>query len=139
MWRAAQLIATLTAIALAAGCGSAHAARVGSRRSSGGVAGTGGSCGRAYTAGHVPVVLRVSGGAVPCTQAQQAESGYNADIVAGKAKGNGGGGPVLVNGFTCQGFPTPHILQTGEVSRCSSGAGQFDAVLAAASPAPTPT
>jgi hypothetical protein len=140
MRRAAQLIATLAATALAAGCGSAHAARVGSNKtSSGGVAGAGGSCGLSYTAGHVPVVLKVGTGAVPCAQAKQVESGYNQDIVSGKARGNGGGGQVQVNGWTCEGFPTPRILQTGEVSRCSSGDGQFDAVLASSSPAPSPT
>jgi hypothetical protein len=139
MRRAAQLIAVLAAMTLAAGCGSAsaHAARVGSRTSSESAARTGGSCGNSFTAGHVPIVLKVDSGTVPCPQAQQVESGYNQDIVTGKAQGNGGGGPVKVNGWTCEGFPTPRILRTGQVSRCSSGAGEFDAVLASSTPAPS--
>lgn len=130
MWRAAQLIAALAAMSVAAGCGSAHAARVGSGTSGGGAAGTGGSCGPAYTAGHVPIILKVGAGTVPCSQAQHVESAYNQEIVAGKAPGNGGGGPVQLGSWTCEGFATPRILQTGEVSRCSSGGNQFDAVLA---------
>lgn len=136
MRRAAQLIAALSAMALVAGCGSAHAARVGSKTSSGGA---GGNCGHASSAGHVPVLLKVTAGTVPCSQAQQIEAAYNHDIMAGMAPGNGGGGPVRVDGWTCRGFPTPHILQTGEVSTCAKDGDRFAALLASPTPAPSPT
>lgn len=136
MRRVAQLIAALSAMALAAGCASAHAARVGSK-TSGVVAG--GSCGQAYSAGHVPVILKVSAGTVLCSQAQQVESAYNQDILAGRAPGNGGGGPVRVDGWTCQGLPTPRVLQTGEVSTCAKDGNRFAVVLASPTPAPSPT
>ena len=136
MRHAAQLIAALSAMALVAGCGSAHAARLGSKTSG---ALPGGSCGGAYSAGHVPVILKASSGTVPCSQAQQVQSAYNHDIMAGRAPGNGGGGPVRVDGWTCQGFPTPRVLQTGEVSTCAKDGDRFDAVLASPTPAPSPT
>ena len=136
MRRVAQLITALSAMALVAGCSSAHAARVGSKTS--GVA-AGGACGQAYSAGHVPVILKVSAGTVPCAQAQQVQSAYSHDVMAGKAPGNGGGGPVRIDGWTCQGLPTPRVLQTGEVSTCAKDGDRFDAVLASPTPAPTPT
>lgn len=140
MPRVAQLTAPLLAVALAAGCGSAHAARIGAKTTSGVLAaGGGGSCGRAYTAGHVPIILKVSTGTVACSQAQQVETAYNREIAAGKAPGNGGGGPVQVDGWTCQGLPTPRILRTGEVSTCAKDGNQFTAVLTSPSPAPSPT
>jgi hypothetical protein len=134
MRRAAQLITALSAMALLGGCASAHAARVGSRTSR---VVAGGTCGQSYSAGHVPVILKVSAGSVPCPQAQQVELAYNHDILTGAAKGNGGGGAVKVGGWTCNGLPTPRILQTGEVSTCTGDGGKFDAVLASASPGPS--
>lgn len=148
MRHAALLITALVGMGVAAGCGSAHAAGVGLKTStsSGGAEGKGRSCGQAYTPGHVPVVLAVTSGTVTCSEAQQVEAAYSHDITAGLAPGNGGGGPVPVSGWTCQGMPTPKILRTGQVSKCAKGGNQFDAVLASSTPskpaytpAPTPT
>ena len=140
MRRAALLFAALVGMAFVAGCSSAHASRIGARTASEGqAASTGHSCGQAYTAGHVPVVLTVSSGTAACSQVQQVESAYDHEILTGQAPGNGGGGPVKVDGWTCQGLPTPRVLQTGQVSKCANSGGQFVAVLASASPAPTPT
>ncbi len=47
----------------------------------------------------------------------------------GKAPGNGGGGPVTVNGWTCQGFPTPELLKTGKTSKCVKAGIEILAVL----------
>lgn len=135
MRRAAQLVAALLGGAMLAGCGSAHAARVGSKTSAGGVAvPSGHGCGQAYSAGHVPVMLMVRSGSVVCSEAQQVEAAYNHDLMAGLVRGNGGGAPVNVGGWTCQGLPTPRILRTGEVSTCSKDGSRFDAQMA--SPAP---
>lgn len=132
MHRAAQLFAACMATTLAAGCGSAHAAPTSG-------AGGGGSCGRTYTAGHVPVILTVTRGAVPCAQAQQVESTYNHYVATGQAPGNGGGGPVHVSGWLCEGFPTPTVLRTGQVSKCSKGGDEFETQLASSTPAPSTT
>src|SRR5580704_10253771 len=48
----------------------------------------------------------------------EVEKDYAAAIVAGQAPGNGGGGPVTVSGWKCQGFATPELLKTGDVSKC---------------------
>jgi hypothetical protein len=50
-------------------------------------------------------------------------------------QGNGGGAPVAVNGWTCQGYNTPEVLSTGNASQCHSGSAAILAVL----PVPTPT
>ena len=133
MRRAVRLVLATLAMALVAGCGNAHAARTGTSSS----ATVGGSCGKSATAGHVPVTLEVTAGTVPCAQAMQVESAYNHELTAGMAPGNGGGGPVRVNGWTCQGYPTPRVLQTGQVSRCARNGSQFDAVLASPTAAPS--
>lgn len=46
------------------------------------------------------------------------EAAYATAIRSGRAPGNGGGGPVRVNGWTCQGFTTPVVLHTGKASKC---------------------
>ena len=75
-------------------------------------------CGTSHTAAKVPIEVAVEQGQVSCTTALAIESDYAKAIVAGKAPGNGGGGPVTVNGWTCQGFPTPELLKTGKTSKC---------------------
>jgi hypothetical protein len=76
------------------------------------------SCGNARTAANVPVKVQVSGRSVTCATALTIERGYARAIRLGLAPGNGGGGPVKVRGWTCQGFATPVVLQTGKASKC---------------------
>jgi hypothetical protein len=76
------------------------------------------SCGNARTAANVPVKVKVSGKSVTCATAFAIERGYARAIRLGLAPGNGGGGPVKVRGWTCQGFATPVLLQTGKASKC---------------------
>ena len=45
-------------------------------------------------------------------------------------RGNGGGAPVVVSGWTCQGYDTPEVLRTGNASQCRSGSNAILAVLA---------
>jgi len=33
-------------------------------------------------------------------------------------RGNGGGAPAQVNGWTCQGYPAPKVALTGDASEC---------------------
>jgi len=90
------------------------------------------ACGTGHTAANVPVEIEVNRGQVSCAAAMTVERDYAAAIVAGKAPGNGGGGPITVNGWQCQGFPTPELLKTGDVSKCSKDSVEIIAILKSA-------
>jgi hypothetical protein len=103
-------------------------------------AGTGASgCGTTRTAAGVPVVIKVSKGSVDCSTALSVEDTYARLVKDGDVKGNGGGAPVSVNGWTCQGYLTPQILATGDASECHSGNTQIVAVLPVATPSQAAT
>jgi hypothetical protein len=76
------------------------------------------------------VVIKVARGSVACQTALDVENAYAARITAGQVRGNGGGAPVTVSGWTCQGFSTPEVLSTGNASRCRHGGTTILAVLA---------
>jgi hypothetical protein len=113
-------------LALAAGCGSP-----GSPTATTGGAGTATPCGMTRTAANVPVNIQVARGQVSCATAMTVERDYARYIAAGKAPGNGGGGPVRILGWTCQGFPTPVVLKTGQASKCVQGGVEILAILPA--------
>ena len=98
-------------------------------------AGVGATCGSTYTAAGVPVIIKVAKGSVNCKAAMQVENEYAARIKAGQVPGNGGGAPVVVSGWTCQGYNTPEVLSTGNASQCHTGSAAILAVL----PVPTAT
>jgi hypothetical protein len=100
---------------------------------------TGTSCGTTRTAANVPVIIKVTKGTVNCGTALQVENEYAAKIRAGQVLGNGGGAPVAVSGWTCQGYPTPEVLSTGTASQCHTSRAAIVAVLAAHTPAATTT
>jgi hypothetical protein len=110
---------------LLAGCSSPAAA--GAQRN-------GGTCGTTRTAANVPVVIKVAKGTVKCSMALQVENSYAAMIRDGQVRGNGGGAPVAVGSWTCQGYPTPVVLSTGNASQCHTSSAAIIAVL----PVPTP-
>jgi hypothetical protein len=87
------------------------------------------NCGTARTAANVPVEIEVNRGQVSCTTAMQIEAAYARAIAAGLAPGNGGGGPVKVSGWTCQGLDTPQLLKTGETSKCVKDSLEIVAIL----------
>ncbi len=97
--------------------------------------GVGATCGTTHTAAGVPVIIKVAKGSVNCQTAMQVENEYAAKIKAGQVPGNGGGAPVVVSGWTCQGYNTPEVLSTGNASRCHTGSAAILAVL----PVSTPT
>jgi hypothetical protein len=86
-------------------------------------------CGTTRTAANVPVHIQVVRGQVSCTTALQVEHDYAEEILAGKVPGTGGGAPVNVQGWTCQGFATPVVLKTGQASKCVNGRTEILAVL----------
>jgi len=87
------------------------------------------SCGTAKTAANVPIKVEVTPGRVSCATAMSIERQYAAAIRAGQAPGNGGGGPVKVGGWTCQGYATPVVLSTGKASTCVKGNAKILAIL----------
>ena len=129
-------IATGFAVALAAGCsGSSQVTSVNAAASP--TSGAGRDCGAARSAAHVPVIVQASRG-VDCSVALQIEERYSRKLDAGQAPGNGGGGPVPVDGWICEGYPTPQVLRTGRASECHKGDLRFYAVLPAPSTSATP-
>ena len=54
---------------------------------------------------------------------------FAARICDGQVPGNGGGAPVVVSGWTCQGYDTPDVLRTGNASQCHNGGNAILAVL----------
>lgn len=87
------------------------------------------SCGATRTGANVPVVIRVTRGHVACATALAIEKDYATAIKKGEVKGNGGGSPITVDGWTCQGYPTPEVLRTGNASECHSGNSEIVAAL----------
>jgi hypothetical protein len=130
--RPARVLGRLALLAggagLLAGCTSAAAG-----------AGPGASCGTTRTAANVPVVIKVAKGTVNCGTALRVENEYAAKIRTGQVRGNGGGAPVTVSGWTCQGYPTPEVLSTGNASQCHTGSAAIVAVLPVPTPAATMT
>ncbi len=139
MQHAGQIAIVVLILALVAGCsGDSSGARSGaSSPALTRTAAAGKICGTLYTSAHVPVRVQVPSGAVGCAVALRVQTDYTNKLRAGEAPGNGGGGPVPVDGWTCQGYPTPQVLQTGRASQCHRGSVEFFAVLPAPSASAT--
>ncbi len=131
MQYAGQMAVVALILALAAGCSGRPPAPAdpSSSASSGPEARK--TCGTSYTAAHVLVEVQVPARAVDCAVALRVEADYTRELTAGEAPGNGGGGTMPVDGWTCQGYPTPQILQTGRASECRRADLEFFAVLPA--------
>jgi hypothetical protein len=86
-------------------------------------------CGTAKTAANVPVNIEVVKGRASCGTALKVEQDYAKAIRSGLAPGNGGGGPLKVKGWTCQGFATPTVLSTGKASECVRAGTKILAIL----------
>src|SRR5215472_15459164 len=123
-----RLVAGVTVAAgLAGTCALAGCAASAHTAPAPGAAGT--TCGTTRTGAGVPVVIKVAKGTVKCATAMSVERGYAADVREGKLAGNGGGAPVTVSGWTCQGYPTPEVLRTGNASECHTSTGEVLAVI----------
>jgi len=94
---------------------------------------TGTTCGHTRTAVNVPVAIMVAKGTVDCATALRVEAGYGAAIESGDLRGNGGGAPVAVDGWTCESYPTPEVLRTGDASECHTTSTEVVAVLSLSS------
>lgn len=111
--------------ACVAGCSSGPASDVGT------------TCGTTRTGAGVPVQIKVAKGEVACGSAMSVENKYASMVRNGQVPGNGGGAPVTVHGWTCQGYLTPQILQTGDTSQCHTSTAEILAVLPSPSSSPT--
>jgi hypothetical protein len=112
-------LATVVLVGLTlTGCGSSAAKAAGPVR-----------CGTSRTAANTPVIIDVASGRVACSTALTVERDYTKAIRDGKAAGNGGGGPVHVDGWICQGYATPQVLKTGRTSKCVKGSTELVAIL----------
>ena len=111
-----------------AGCGTSGAAST---------TGAARTCGTTRTGANVPVIITVDRGSVSCATALRVENSYAAVMRMGRIRGTGGGAPVRVSGWTCQGFPTPEVLKTGQTSVCRDDGGEVLAVLPPPNAGPT--
>lgn len=147
VWPARAAVPAVLALAALAGCalmgcaarGPAKAAATTSATQSPMPAATGHKCGTGKTAAGVPVTVEVGQGPVGCPAAMKIEHAYAAALASGHAPGNGGGGPVSVEGWVCRGYDTPQILRTGDASKCSKGPSEILAVLAMPSGSASPS
>jgi hypothetical protein len=133
-----RLTAPATSAALAvmlvtvvAACGSPASKPAGTSANSTIPASSAASCGTTKTAANVPVHIQVARGQVSCSTALAIEREYAKAILSGKVPGTGGGAPVHVQGWTCQGFATPVVLKTGQASKCVQGTDEILAILPA--------
>lgn len=138
---AAALVLALFAASAVAGCGPAHG-----HSSPGAQGGTptgaappAAQCGTARTAAGVPVQIDVQRGSTPCAAALAVERAYTRAVASGKVHGNGGGAPVTIKGWVCQGFNTPQVLATGHASACHRNGSEILAILPTPTPGPSPT
>ena len=125
-------LAALALALAAAGCGGGGKSQGGAAPSASASQKALPACGTTKTAVNVPVIIEVRRGKVDCDEAMSIERKYAAAIASGKEPGNGGGGPVKVDGWTCRGFATPEVLRTGNASKCDKGTAEILAVLPAA-------
>ena len=121
--QASRAAMAAAAVLLAAGCGSSASAGNGTAAAK--------SCGTTRTAANVPVRVQVEHGQASCATAMSVERAYARAILAGRAPGNGGGGPVNIEGWTCRGFDTPEVLKTGQASKCVRNGVEILAILPA--------
>jgi hypothetical protein len=119
---AAALLGVAAPVVAASGCSAVPASGA-----------TGTSCGQTRTAVNVPVVIMVAKGTVDCATAMRVEAGYAAAVKAGDLRGNGGGAPVAVDGWTCESYPTQEALRTGDASECHTVSTEVVAVLSLSS------
>jgi hypothetical protein len=92
------------------------------------------TCGRTLTGVDVAVLIKIGRGEVSCPTAMVVERSYAALIRSGGLRGNGGGAPVSIYGWTCQGYTSTEIAETDRVSICAKGSKEIFALL----PQPTP-
>lgn len=123
----------MAVLAVAAALATALGAAACSTAASAGAAGT--SCGKTRTAAGAAVTINVAKGTVDCATALRVEAGYTAAVKGGELRGNGGGAPVTVDGWTCESYSAVRAEQTGDASECHTANAEVVAVLSLSSEA----
>ena len=131
----ATVLAMLAAGAVA-GCGTSAGKQATTAAGSPGPTVPATPCGTTHTAAGVPVNVEVVGQA-SCREELTVERAYSRAVASGKVPGNGGGAPVTIKGWICQGYATPELLATGRASACRRHGTQILAVLPTPSPSPS--
>ena len=131
----ATVLAMLAAGAVA-GCGTSAGKQATTAAGSPGPTVPATPCGTTHTAAGVPVNVEVVGQA-SCREALTVERAYSRALASGKVPGNGGGAPVTIHGWICQGYATQQLLATGRASACRRHGTQILAVLPTPSPSPS--
>ena len=131
----ATVLAMLAAGAVA-GCGTSAGKQATTAAGSPGPTVPATPCGTTHTAAGVPVNVEVVG-QVTCHDALTVERAYSRALASGKVRGNGGGAPVTIKGWICQGYATTELLATGRASACRRHGMQILAVLPTPSPSPS--
>ena len=131
----ATVLAMLAAGAVA-GCGTSAGKQATTAAGSPGPTVPATPCGTTHTAAGVPVNVEVVGQA-SCREALTVERAYSRAVASGKVPGNGGGAPVTIHGWICQGYATQQLLATGRASACRRHGTQILAVLPTPSPSPS--
>jgi hypothetical protein len=124
--------AAAVALGALAGCGAA-----GGTPGSASTAPADRRCGTSRTSAGVPVEVVVEHGSVACQAALAVERDYARALASGKVPGNGGGAPVTIRGWVCQGFTTPRVLATGHTSACRKAGEEILEILPSPSSSPT--
>jgi hypothetical protein len=96
---------------------------------------TGTACGMTRTAAGEAVTIDVAKGPVNCATVLRVEAGYAAAIRNGDLRGNGGGAPIAVGGWTCESYPAMEALRTRDASECHMANAEVVAVLSVSSTA----
>jgi hypothetical protein len=115
MRRIAVTSLSLAALLAVAGCGSGDKPRVAKTTAAGAT-----QCG-VDTAGDAPAYLKVTKGSASCAEAVSVYRAFFAAIAEGKAPGQGSGGGLAVQGWSCVIYPPDKIQQNGRGADCTKG------------------
>jgi hypothetical protein len=129
VWRAVPVTAAVAVTVLAAGCGGSTPQHPAAGSNPSQLTAPKQTCGTSHTAANVPVTVEVERGSATCPLAMRIQTHYTGLVQSGRVAGNGGGAPVTVDGWTCQGTDTTTTVQTGEASECRKGSTEIIAVL----------
>lgn len=115
------VVALGAAVAPLSACGTSPGAE---STGSASVAGPGTVCGDIRTAAGYPATERIVRGQVSCADVTHVFTDYYAALGAGRAPGNGGGGPVRVDGWVCESTPA---TASDPTTTCDRGADEITA------------
>ncbi|MEV5755062.1 hypothetical protein AB0L00_45330 [Actinoallomurus sp. NPDC052308] len=116
MRRIAVLSPPLAVLLLAAACGSGGTPKATKTVMAGAV-----DCGQIDAAGGASAYLKVTKGSAPCRDAVSVYKAFFAAVAEGKAPGQGSGGGLAVQGWSCVIYPSDQIQQNGRGADCTKG------------------